>query len=326
MKTINTITLTSLPVSAGYSGTERTADDEARLHRDAERAKQRRLQNNVRHHAEAENRLADALVRASARTAQLARTARSSPENPVLPSVAHVNDPATAADAADTACTAGKQARETAEMSACAADQLEDWTNLSDPVASVLQRIAGGQSRGLLQDCAPMLEALAAQMTHGTLKATGPGSDAAESLACALEFLQGYADATLATGTSADRMVKLLMEVRQQFHSLVLDASSSNPTVVVAGQQSAMSNPTNAQIPRTGKDQGRIHATRKVRHGSDGEGEDGLETLEVESGMAVAASVAGAQTKGASVSESSLDKDQHKRRDDTLPLVTLRSI
>ena len=326
MKPNISMTLTSLPVSASYSGTERTADDEARARRDAERARLRRLQNEARHQAEADNRLADAMARASARTAQLARPPRTLPGGPGSPSVAKPPDTADLANPAPGVFTCEQIKGDVQQAEHAGIDAREAAAEWPDAVGTLLQRMGRGQSRGLLQDCAPMLESLAARLSKGTVPAAECNSDEGTSLSCALEFLQGYVDASPARVAGADKLARLVMQVRQQWQALGSDQYSAGAALAVAGQQGTMQTSAQEVAGRAGKERDRIHAARRLRHGVA----DGVSADDGNSDTADAAAIpalAGPESvRGATVSESNLDRDQRKRRDDTLPLVTLRSI
>ena len=334
-----TNTLTSLPVNGNFSGAERTADDDARVRRDAERAKLRRLQNDKHQHAEAESRLADAMARASARTSQLARSAGSLHQSPVLPAMAGAAEAgiAEAARATTQAHTArmsqAKLHTETeagpdTELAASAADdRSQRAADLADPVSAVLQRLARGQSRGLLQDCAPMLESIAARLANGSMTVSEDAHGDGESLACALDFLQGYADAAAGRVAGADKTARLLTDIRQQLEALMPDAKSSTGLASAASQQLASHSPASGQTHRLSNERERVRATRKQRPGRELEGDSDADGTQAAAGaLAVDHGSGAAQGKVTTVSESSLDKDQRKRREDTLPLVTLRSI
>ncbi len=323
MKPINGTTLTSLPVSGNYPGIERTAEDDARLRREAERAKRRRLQNDVRHHEEAESRLAEAMSRATARASvrngQLARTLHATAEGALPSSLDNLRDSAEPAGTAagqsvsDPVLTerAGSNARQVAEEA-------------PEPAVSLLQRLARGQSRGLLQDCAPLLESIAARLAHGDFQTPGHLVEDRESLACALDFLQGYADVAKGRLDGADRIAKLLIHVRQQLDALNPGTATASSVIVASGQQLQSRAEAKNHNSRTSMEKDRVQAARKARH-DDSDDADDVE-LQTAGSVVVAAGMGGEQGKVANVPESSLDKDQHKRRDDALPLVTLRSI
>ncbi len=326
INTINTLTLTSMPVSSNYTGVDRSADEDARVRRDAERAKLRRVQGEARRHADAEARLEDAMARASARTAQLARPSRVAPESAALVSTSNAEDIEKSAMAITQMTKSVARAEDEALDARQAGDAREALAVLPDPARSLLQRLSLGQSRSLLQDCGSMLESLAAQWANRTLQPPATGSRDSESLESALDFLQGYAEASAGRLAGADRLAKLVMQVRQQLQASAADPVSSTTILAAASQQMAAQSPGKAHAMRAGKDKEHVNAVYKVRRGSDDQASDDEGKLETAVGAAVAAHLGGGQGKVVALSESSLDKDQRKRRDDTLPLVTLRSI
>ncbi len=326
MKTINTMTLTSMPVSSNYTGVDRTADEDARVRREAEREKLRRMQGDARRHADAEVRLADAMARASARTAQLARPSRVAPESAALLSAAKADDivPSTAAVAQKAQSMAMNDDETRAEP--LGAESREALAVLPDPAGSLLQRLSQGQSRGLMQDCAPILESLAAQWANRTRQPPAAGSHDSESLESALDFLQGYADASAGRLAGAERLARLVMQLRQQLQASGIDSAASTGVIAAASHQMVVQSPGKGPVVRTAKEREHVNAVRRVRHDCDDQDSDDEGKLEVAGAAAVAAHSGADQGKVATVSESSLDKDQRNRRDETLPLLTVRSI
>lgn len=328
MKTINSLTLTSMPVSSSYTGVDRSADEDARVRREAERAQLRRLQGDARRHADADLRLADAMARASARTVQQARPSRVAPESAALMSMANGDDIAAEVAAIAPLAKSMDTTEDETRVERLASDAREALEAFPDPAGSLLERLSLGQSRGLLQDCTPMLESIAAQWTNRALQPPASGSRDRDELESALDFLQGYADASAGRLSGAERLVKLVMQVRQQLLASGADPVSSTAVLAAASQQVAAQSPGIKQALRSGKDREHVNAVRKVRRERDSDEElsDGDGKLETAGAAAVAARAGADAGKVATVSESSLDKDQRKRRDDTLPLVTLRSI
>ncbi len=325
INTINTMTLTSLPVSSNYTSVDRSTDEDARMRRDADRARLRRVQGEARRHADAEGRLADAMARASARTAQQARSSRVTSESAELISTATADDVDASGVIAAQMAKSLAMAEDKDEVLAerVAGDTRETLAALPDPAASLMQRLSLGQSRGLLQDCAPMLESLAAQWANRTLQPPVVGSGDSESLESAVDFLHSYADASAGRLAGAERLAKLAMQVRQQLQASMVDAASSTAVLAAANQQIVAQSPGKGHTVRAGWERENVNAVRKVRRDSDDQVSDDEGKLEA---AGTAAHAGSDQGKVATVSESSLDKDQRKRRDDTLPLVTLRSI
>lgn len=328
INTINTMALTSMPVSSNYTSVDRTADDDARVRRDAERARLRRLKGEARQHADAEGRLAEAMARASARTAQLARPSRVTPESAALLSMKKADDIAAEAAAIAPMAKSMLRTEEEARAEQPAPDTREAHAASPDPADALMQRLSLGQSRGLLQDCAPLLESIAAQWTNRALQPPALGSRDSEALESALDFLHGYADASAGRLAGAERLATLVMQVRQQLLASGVDPLSSTAVLATASQQVAAQSPGMTQAIRSGKEREHVNALRKVRRerDSDDQVSDDEGKLETAGVAAVSAHTGADQGRVGSVSESSLDKDQRKRRDDTLPLVTLRSI
>ncbi len=324
MKTINTMTLTSMPVSSNYTGIDRTADEDARVRREVERDKLRRLQGDARRHADAEVRLADAMARASARTAQLARPSRVAPESAALLSTGKADDIQPTGAAVPQLEKSMAMDEDEIQTEQLAADAREALAVLPDPAGSLLQRLSQGQSRGLLQDCTPMLESLIAQWASRTRQVPAVGGRDRESLESALEFLQGYADASATRMAGAERLAQLVMQLQQQLQAPEVEVVASTAVITAASHQMAAQSPGKGHAGRTAREREYVNGVRKVRHDSDDQASDD----QVKAEAAGAAAVAGqsGQGKVAMASESSLDKDQRKRRDETLPLLTLRSI
>ncbi len=359
MKSIITATPGIFPASGFVSDSRHTAEDDARLRREAERVRQQQMQRERRKHAEAEGRLAHAMARAAARSAplseaarsaQLSKAARSAPlseaaRSAQLSSAAQQPTAMTTAlgmlqrtettkvvDAAlaENAQTSVEANTEEAQATLEARGQREQPAESSDPFRSLLQRLARGQSRGLLQDCAPLLEAIRARLGDRTLAGLGDGSER-ESLASAFDFLQGYADAATARVQGAEKIASLLIELRQQFEALYPDAApASTVGAALVSQQLDLPSPgsvqAKAQARRTSTQRTPVDSARKTRSGlgEDAEEEDGNPLAA--SALAVAAGLGTGHGKVAAVAESSLDKDQRKRREDTLALATIRSI
>lgn len=301
------MTITSLPATSGLSGAKSTTDDEARLRRDAERARLRKLQLEARQHTDAEKRLADAMARASARAAQVA-----------------VSD-AQKADAIASAL-AIREEKADAESSAIVSPEEQAMAEeMTAPAASLLQRLARGQTRGLLQDCAPMIEAIAARLSDGSLPGTEADDGYSDELCCALEFLQGYADTASGRVAGADKIAKLLTEVRLQFDMQVASAKPSVAAASVAGLPGERIR-SEALAPLVNSKRDHRHVGRKTRAGREVDSAENSDSPLAAGTIAAAGSAVEGQGKVPTVSESSLDMDQRKRRDDTLPLVTLRSI
>ncbi len=410
MKTINSMILTGMPVGSTHASVDRNADDDARVRREEERARLRRMQGEARRHADAEVRLADAMARASARTAQLARPSRVAPESATWLSSTTADDTEASVMVAAQMAKSVTMAEDEVLAAQTAVDAREALAAMPDPAGSLLQRLSLGQSRGLLRDCAPMLESIAAQWANRSRQPPAVGSRDGESLESALDFLQGYAEASTGRLADAERLAKLVMQVRQQMQAsgvdgvsstVVLaatsqllmqirqqmqvsgvdpvsstavlaatsqllmqirqqmqvsgidavsstavlaatsqmvmqirqqmqvsgiDAASSTALLAATSQQIAAQSLGKGHPAHNGKGKEHVNAVRKVRRDSDDQ--DSVDEGKLEAaGAAEAAAHAGAdQGKVATVSESSLDKDQRKRRDDTLPLVTLRSI
>lgn len=326
MKTINSMILTGMPVGSTHASVDRNADDDARVRREEERARLRRMQGEARRHADAEVRLADAMARASARTAQLARPSRVAPESATWLSSTTADDTEASVMVAAQMAKPVTMAEDEVMAGQTAVDAREALAAMPDPAGSLLQRLGLGQSRGLLRDCAPMLESIAAQWANRSRQPPAVGSRDGESLESALDFLQGYAEASTGRLADAEQLAKLVMQVRRQMQAAGVDAVSSTAVLASASQQIAAQSPGNGHPARTGREREHVNAVRKVRRDSDDQ--DSVDEGKLEAaGAAEAAAHAGAdQGKVATVSESSLDKDQRKRRDDTLPLVTLRSI
>ncbi len=341
MKPIITATPGIFPASGFVSDTRHTAEDDARLRREAERVRQQQMQRERRKHAEAEGRLADAMARAAARSTQLSKAARSAQlssaaQQPTAMTTAlgmlQRTETTEVVDAAlaENALTSVEANTEEAQATLEARRQREHLAESSDPCRSLLQRLARGQSRGLLQDSAPLLEAIRARLGDRGLAGLGDESER-ESLASAFEFLQGYADAATARVQGAEKIASLLIELRQQFEALYPDAAPvSTVGAALVIQQLDLPSPGSVQAKaharRTSTQRTPVESARKTRSGlgEDAEEEDGNPLAA--SALAVAAGLGAEHGKVATVPESSLDKDQRKRREDTLPLATIRSI
>lgn len=345
MKPVVTSALTSYSTGGIQDGAERAADDQARIRRDAERAKLRRTQAESRHHAEAEARLADAMARAAARNAPLSRHTQplpvrassaqalmASPDTVAATLVASQEDTlamtsGSGATAAATAATAGDPDDGNSIKSRRDLEQeLNAEGELNDPIATLRQRIASGQSHALIQDCLPMLQSIADRLANGRALSSFAG-ESGRSLDCTLEFLQGYVDAAGSRLSGTDRLARLMMDIRQRMADQGLDLYGT----AVAGPAAASTQATvksmgNGQPGRTGPDAERPQALRKSRRQSGAETDKEVAGADVANGTTAALLNAGGPINVAAVPESSLDKDQRKRRDDTLPLVTLRSI
>lgn len=318
MKPIITTSIITTVGNTGISGTDCTAEEEARQRRDTERARLRRLQNDRHQHTEAEHRLAAAMARASA------RAPRPGTESPRLASIPEVPETDNCAVAMIESEEAGIEARQSAVASQ---DTSAAIARPKDPVKSLLQRLASGDTRGLLRDCSPLLDALLAYLARGAIPPAGREHAETESLASALDFLQGYADATAARLPAAGKFAQKLMEVRQQFDALQLAGTPPAGSMALAGEQLfASQSQTNGQTSHSTRARDPVNATRKARTPGRREIVDDEETCSEVAGIAVASQSSGVRERSAIVHESSLDKDQRKRREDTLPLVTLRSI
>jgi hypothetical protein len=194
-----------------------------------------------------------------------------------------------------------------------------------DPVGSLLQRITLGRSRGLLQDCAPLLESIAEQLTHGGIPRLEQDGDQCELLECALDFLHGYADAAAGRMAGAERIGTLAEQVRQHLEALALGTASTSGAGTTAVQQLATRGEAKARTVPANKNRDRVDVTRKAGP-KDSDDADAMEAQEAAAGMALVTGSVANPDRVANVPESSLDKDQRKRREETLPLVTLRSI
>ena len=323
MKPISTM-ITPLPGPSRVSGAEHVVDDDAQQRRDAEKARLRRIQKGARQHAEAEKRLADAMARASARNTQRVEDETLRPKEAAYELA--VRQDKTEGDSSEIVTHGANESAEAeADSSAIVTRTANESAGaMTDPVGLVLQRLARGQTRGLLQDCAPMIETIAERLAKNTLSDSDSASGYSEEFACALEFLQGYADAASARVTGADKIAKLLREVRLQFDALA--PSAADTAARVSAQSLALPTRSSGSTSGLTRKQEPGHVYRKTRIGRDDETEDAEGSSLAAGGIAAASIAMESSGKVAMVPESSLDKDQRKRREDTLPLVTLRSI
>lgn len=319
MKPIITTTFLASAGNAGTSDPDHIADDEARRRREAERARLRRLHSDRHQHAEAERRLAETMARASVRTKMAQLTQLGQPMQPVPDLLSMPRAPKV--DTVKAAPTDDKQGdAEEAPAEITVHDARAAVNELADPIAALFQRLARGQSSRLLQDCEPMLDAIATQLSDQMSSAIGDRPEDRESLASALDFLRGYADAAMARVPGAAQLAHRLDMLRQQ---LAFGIPAAN------GQQCAEQGRSCGLAPGSTGEREHVKPAQKARVGSNRgpnaelDDEDSLSPAAL---AGVAGDKAVVQGNVASATDASLDKDQRKRRDDTLPLVTLRSI
>ncbi len=358
MKPIITTNLTGIALGSLHSGAER-AEDEARLRRNAERLKLQRIQADAHRHADAESRLAEAMSRAAKRSA--AGAAARAAQSATSPAQAKKLDPLTGQAAAGEPLAPITDEPAHGGPAGAAAEIARDMARLPlNPAHALRELLAGGQSRGLMQDCSALLESLAGQLAAGSVAELAQDSDAREALDCTLEFLQGYAESSAARLTGSERLAQRVAEIRQHLQAMGLEASMGGASVAAGGPQALLQGLDNpgADKQGTGKQGAGKQGAGKQGAGKQGAGkpaelrkaaahtvkgsdrttplrkgwhesDDGSDADGEATNLAVAAVAAGTRAEPGNVTgpgETSLDKDQRKRREDTLPLVTLRSI
>ncbi len=184
------------------------------------------------------------------------------------------------------------------------------------------QRIANGGD-SLMRDCAPALAALEQGLAASEqLGLEHVGEDGA-LLRELLEFLHGYAEGMSRRDPASADFLQQIERIEARLHVIAHDPLTAGSAVAAYGPGSRAAEGGGRVSTR---ERSRVFAPKK----SDCADDDSEATTDPSSAAAAqaAAMVVGSAGPGrvSGIDDASLDKDQRKRREESLPLVVIRSI